>query len=261
MKYLKKFNESIKNESVYYRFNNWIKENITDEDILYYFSEFTDEFEWEYRVIHSIDDINYKNKIDSFIKNGYVEFEFFFITSIDFKSNASGFIKLGEELKSFHICLNQFKNQEEDIKDMVDKVSIVASPKGERVRIVIRFKKLIPNDIITKFHKELEEEKYKVNRGSNDERYGITDDDINDVISSIDGMGFTDDIYDILGSLGYDVDDIEVNYEFDYVGLNSNDERIISILPLILINGVVNDEVSEKVSNIFFNFDQDEFDN
>lgn len=148
MKYLKKFNESVKDD-----FFEWVRNNInyTKDDILYYFSEFTDEFEYDYDV----------NLIQSnSMLDRYVEFEFIFSKdSNDFNVSISD-KNIKEELRSFLIYLNQFKSIEPDIKDVKDSITTI----GSRVSIIISFKKIIPKEISDKFSKDFNDEFEKYDR-------------------------------------------------------------------------------------------------
>lgn len=154
MKYLKKFNES--NENIIDRFNQWVEENLnyTSEDVLYYFSEFTDEFEYEYEIERFPLSIN-QNYFSSILKNGFIEFNFTFTKSINLKDSLDKLdqhINFGEEVKSFKIYLTQFKNLEEDVKDIDIDLGLYSNDDYSEIKVI--FKKLIPTEILNQFKKE-----------------------------------------------------------------------------------------------------------
>lgn len=176
MKYLKKFNESKRTESdILIEFKNWIIENIkyTDDDILYYFSEFTDTHEWEFdfqlrtrsgNFILSLDDIFYiKNHCIKILNNSRVDCYITFTKDLRDLNSPETFIQLGEELKLFNVGYNQFKNLEEDIERINCKVDNSTFP----ITIEIEFERVIPTEIIQKFKGELDNIKEEVNKKRN----------------------------------------------------------------------------------------------
>ncbi len=48
--------------------------------------------------------------------------------------------------------------------------------------------------------------------------------------------------------------EVEVDFDFDGVELNEEGDRIISIIPAILVNGDIDDELTNQASNIFYKF-------
>jgi hypothetical protein len=76
----------------------------TNDDILYYFSEFTDNFEYTY-------DVERTSSFDP--KN--VGFCFNFRNENIDLSKADGYISFGKEMEIFNKCFKNFSNIEEDI--------------------------------------------------------------------------------------------------------------------------------------------------
>lgn len=249
MRYLKKFNESNTITSIIDQFVDWSNENIkyTDEDILYYFSEFTDEWEWEYELKRSHP---YGGITD--LKNGFIQFTITFKGG-EITDNVEGFLKLGEALKSFNIYLTQFKNLEEQVEDIQDKVSIGTL----QASINLTFKRLIPLDILNKFKQELEQEEEENKRKKRSSKnYGINRHDIEEVISLIN----PDEVWCQLPPYrGDNIDSISLDFDFDVVEVNDDGDRIIRIIPIVSIDGEINDGMTERLSDILYNFDTEEF--
>lgn len=150
-----------------YNFQKWLDEKFTytSEDILYYFSEFTDQYEYEYsvnRIGNGRDDISNIN---------YYEYNFGFESPLkkflpqpkDLDNEFSikyliwnnkvlieSLTQFDQELNSFNICLHQFQNHEENIIDLKVKVDCFAN----RSKIIINFKKVISTDIINQYQSE-----------------------------------------------------------------------------------------------------------
>jgi hypothetical protein len=177
MKYLKRFNahneslfskydESKRTESdILEEFKKWIIENIkyTDDDILYYFSEFTDTHtqngEWEFQF-----QIEQRNNFKSILLEGRIDCYIQFTKEFSNLNSPETFIQLGEELKLFNVGYNQFKNLEEDIERINCKVDNSTFP----ITIEIEFEKVIPKEIIQRFKKEMDEVKEEQKEKSSD---------------------------------------------------------------------------------------------
>lgn len=192
MKHLKRFNESVDNtESLKEKLKDKVK--YTPEDILYYFSEFTDEYEWEYEFILNLNSHRgYGWSINDLIKDGgphvTIKFTKQYPASLGLIERT---IQFGKELEKFNNCFHQFKALEEDIIDVATDIRINgrgANDKGY-AEITIDFIKLVP-DLLDEFKKNNPE---KPNQTNNDIKCHFCDDFGDVPCSRCDGNGFLTD--------------------------------------------------------------------
>jgi hypothetical protein len=249
MKYLKRYNESANNPETILK--QMLKDSVgyTDDDILYYFSEFTDEYEWEYVNTLNLDSHRgYSWSVQDILRDGGPHIKITF--KKEYPENLSLIertIQFGKELEKFNNCYQQFKEFEENIKDLSESIHINgASGRSKRMaEISIDFIKLVP-DILEEFKKKFNKNELKSKK--------ITNQEIDYIKSIID----VDQVLDQINITAPDID-IEVVFEFDEVSIDSRGERIATFIPLIYINGEYDNNLSSEVSNILYNMDEEEF--
>jgi hypothetical protein len=243
---LKRFNESNNLDSIVNEFKEKLEKfKFTNEDILYYFSQFTDEYEYEYNLILSGWDQGYD--IDTVIKRKMLEVRISFNKKYPTEDKILNAIQLGDELKKFMSNFNQFKEIEEDIKNIVLDLS---NSKNE-VKIMLSFSKIIPQDIIDDYVKKYNDVKeVKKSLYKRENNYGISRSEIDSIISDIDTS-------DIISHVGTDSDDIDVDFEYE-VDMDDNGDRIITFYPIILTDGEINDDLTASVGDLEFNYDTGE---
>jgi hypothetical protein len=158
MKYLKRFNSINESKKSEYELKDStidkIKElsKISNEDIIYYFSEFTDDCEYEYfSYTKYVSDIE-----EDIFENGGT------IVIIEFKKKYSGskidsVIQMGKDLEKFKNCLHQFKELGEDdgFKYKDDDVNI----ERNEINIEIKLIRILPEfeQIKSEYYQELEQ--------------------------------------------------------------------------------------------------------
>lgn len=159
---MRKFNEFNESKDVNDKLYQWLRENIkyTDEDILYYFSEFTDEWECEYLI-----ELGEYSSTEELIKEFPENIDQNIVMTLTFlkKFNKENFIdeyiKLGNALKKYNSCINQFKTLEEDISfEVGDRFHVSSAIRergnndGEYLELFLIFYKVIPDDIFTQYN-------------------------------------------------------------------------------------------------------------
>lgn len=165
-------------------FLKWLDEKFhyTSEDILYYFSKFTDEYEYEYLVERSLSfyeslsepfyqnpnrDSNqvfyfvfssqpqtiYDNQVDNHGKYLFNKPDKCLISNIINKNNTQieSLTQFNKELRSFNTCLNQFKIEEENIIDIEVDICSQKWVESTRSLIIVKFKKSIPTSVIDQY--------------------------------------------------------------------------------------------------------------
>lgn len=272
MKYLRKFNESKTDseEEFLKKIHNNIK--YENDDILYYFSEFTDEYEYEYNCEYNIFNSDIIHRVFKLGRKD-IPLNITFIKKIS-NNPIDEYIKFGESLKKYKICLNQFKTTEDDIKfdDDGDETEINFGKK--EIKISLFFNKVIPDEIVNEYSVEFKSEEPYVGQsnwstglllGSIDD-FDISEDNINRIISEID----EEEVIDAVRILSHDYNNIdenaragiEVGFEVNDVYCDYNDEQIIDFNILVYVNGELHDELSFDVTEnhtIKYNFSTGEF--
>lgn len=167
IKKFKAFNESTDLDKV-------LSDLITQEktfavdDILYYFADFTDEFEWDYKLENG-----YQGGYDNIVNSGGIKLRILFKKEFNIEDKIDRTVQFGKELDLFKKCFIQFKEMnKEDIK-IIEKDFIINGGSGRRnkkqAEIYIDFIELLP-EVIEKFKKEwLEKSTNKSTSKSNDD--------------------------------------------------------------------------------------------
>jgi len=151
-------------------FHQWLakKFNYTKEDILYYFSEFTDQYEWEYGVEGN------RSRYQQDNNNNFIREIYFVFRSPSRKIHIQGeedpfknlqatirnnlaqienLTQLNRELDLFHICLHQFQHLEENILHLRLDIGPDKN-KDNSSLIILRFQQVIAANIIDQYELE-----------------------------------------------------------------------------------------------------------
>lgn len=133
--------ENHQRELLLSEFKAWAVTNInyTTDDILYYFSEFTDLCEYDYQVQSNLN-----------LPEGVVDFTFRFVgPSYDCSTEAlklASTIRMNDDLKPFQIGWHQFISLEENLQAMKVQLSTQGDERRIHPIIEVKFKKLIPGE-------------------------------------------------------------------------------------------------------------------
>lgn len=192
---LKKFNES--NTEDFSPLQKWIVENKWDnEDLLYYFSDFTDNSEFNYRVI-PIDATNRSSDLEEIIRKGYISYIFEFKKDFNKMNQIDLVIELGDDMKVFKNCLHSFKEL-----SGVDIQSNDITTNNNKTTISLRIDIEIPEKIIKNFN----------------QKPTISPDKIREVIKYLNS--YLSDMYSLS----------EIEFEMDFEMING--ERLIKFIPI-----------------------------
>jgi hypothetical protein len=298
MKYLKKFNEAVDEKSIEQMkkdFAERAQKSILDSlkveknDILYYFSEFTDEYLYEYNRAIPFSGVNIIGMNIHFpIIKSLVMADFIEIVYVFWQPNTvAGFgmdhyIEWGLELAKFKKCLEQFKVSEENLVE-VKKPQVEPNPK----KIMLNFSKSLPSELKTQLKKELEEiaQKEKAQRAreyelaieneSDEEEinlHGLEDYQIDKAIETISekfeadlAESIEDYLIDNSGLYPWvdNLDQYLIEIDFELVSVlrvtNASVNRILKIELTPLLEGSEIDPPLPELGTIYYNYDTREY--